>query len=505
MPRPEGLGSRKYDPGGEQFQLEDITHTVPVIQGSRYGTQEQMLTERRLVRKLDFRLLPAMAAIFILNNIDRGGMTAARLKGFEKDLGLSDLQYSVILSIFYAVYSPAQILPSVYIGACVIAWGLASMLTGVTTNYGQVIACRIFLGLPEAAFYPGVSLALHLLINLNASQELSFRATILFAGLILANGFGSLLAAGIFSWLFLIEGSITMTMGLSMMWILPDYPYNTRWVTTTERRLAQTRIAEDAGEADKDTEADSSFRGLKMALQDPIVLLFSSAGLGQYLGTSYGIFFPTLTNNLGFNTAHSLLLAAAPWVFATIIACANAWHAGKTGERFFHMTVWWCGLIVGLIISLCTGPRDQGPLCTMSVPARYFSMFLMVCSNAASAILLPWVANAVPRRPAKRAAAIAIVNGVSNLGGCIGSYIWKLELGPGYHKSMIISLGAIAFSTLHLFTVRQLLIRKHKQLDANDSVVLTAMNSARVKDAAVLEGITYEEAAERRKRIRYLY
>ncbi|KAJ7834292.1 major facilitator superfamily domain-containing protein [Mycena leptocephala] len=463
MSQPEGLGSGKYDPG-EQFQLEDMTHIVPVAQGSRY-----------------------------------------------------DLQYSVILSIFYAVYSPAQIpsnmifRPSVYIGACVIAWGLASMLTGVhlllwtsspshhlfsqvTANYGEVIACRIFLGLPEAAFYPGG--LLHLLINLNASQELTFRATILFAGLILANGFGSLLAAGIFSgmegvrgirawrWLFLIEGSITMTMGLSMMWILPDYPYNTRWVTTTERRLAQTRIAEDAGEADKDTEADSSFCGLKMALQDPTVLLFS-----------YGIFFPTLASNLGFNTAHSLLLAAAPWVFATIIACANAWHAGKTGERFFHMTVWWCALMVGLTISLCT----------MSVPARYFSMFLMVCSNAASAILLPWVANAVPRPPAKRAAAIAIVNGISNLGGCIGSYIWKLEWGPGYHKSMIISLGAIAFSTLHLFTVRQLLIRKNKQLDANDSVVLTAMNSARVKDAAVLEGITYEEAAERRKRIRYLY
>jgi hypothetical protein len=62
-------------------------------------------------------------------------------------------------------------------------------------------------------------------------------------------------------------------------------------------------------------------------------------------------------------------------------------------------------------------------------------------------------------------------------------------------------------SLINFLAVRQLLIRKNKQLDANDSVVLTAMNSARVKDldAAVLEGITYEEAAERRKRIRYLY
>jgi hypothetical protein len=34
-------------------------------------------------------------------------------------------------------------------------------------------------------------------------------------------------------------------------------PRNTRWINDKESRLAQARIAEDAGEADQDTEADS--------------------------------------------------------------------------------------------------------------------------------------------------------------------------------------------------------------------------------------------------------
>jgi hypothetical protein len=38
-------------------------------------------------------------------------------------------------------------------------------------------------------------------------------------------------------------------------------------VTTTERRLAQTRIAEDAGEADKDTEDDSYVESLYTRLR----------------------------------------------------------------------------------------------------------------------------------------------------------------------------------------------------------------------------------------------
>jgi len=112
----------------------------------------------------------------------------------------------------------------------------------------------------------------------------------------------------------------------------------------------------------------------------------------------------------------------------------------------------------------------------------------------------------VPRPPGKRAAAIGLVNGVTNLGTLIGVYTWKSEWGPRYHQSLLISLGAMVISTVLLIVVRQLLIRKNKQLDGDDSgIALAAMNSVRVKDAAVLEGITYKEATERRKRVRYLY
>jgi hypothetical protein len=57
-------------------------------------------------------------------------------------------------------------------------------------------------------------------------------------------------------------------------WLLPDFvspsptpifmalnidsqPRNTRWINDKESRLAQARLAEDAGEADQDTAADS--------------------------------------------------------------------------------------------------------------------------------------------------------------------------------------------------------------------------------------------------------
>ena len=53
--------------------------------------------------------------------------------------------------------------------------------------------------------------------------------------------------------------------------------------------------------------------------------------------------------------------------------------------------------------------------------------------------------------------------------------------------------------------IRQILIRKNKKLDADEKLAIESANRTRVEDAAKLEGITFEQAMERRKGYRYLY
>ncbi|KAF9441561.1 MFS general substrate transporter [Macrolepiota fuliginosa MF-IS2] len=488
---------------------------VDVVEGlPPSGSPERTAAEKRLVRKLDMRLLPTIFVIFIMNYIDRTGITTARLKGMQQDLGVNDVQYATIVAILYASYCPAQIpsnmalnivsRPSWYIGVCVVAWGLTSFLTGITKNFAGILACRVFIGLPEAAFYPG---AIYLLSRWYTKKELAFRSAVLYAGLLLSNAFGALIAAGILSnmegkrgirawrWLFFIEGAITIFVGLNSIWLLPDYPNNTRWLSQYELRLAQARLSEDAGEADKDTTEDSAWQGLKMAMKDPLVPLFAVMTAAQLLGLSFINFFPTLTQTLGFSTTVTLLLAAPPWILASIVCCLNAWHADRTGERYFHIAGWWWGVIIGFIIGLST----------MSVAGRYVSLFLMACGYVGFAMTLVWVSNAVPRPPAKRAAAIGIVNGFGNLGNLMGSYTWKAAWSPEYHPSMAISLGALVISSVLSLIIRQILVHRNKKLDADETAAMRGANRIRVEEAARIEGLTFEQAMERRKGFRYLY
>ncbi|RDX53994.1 MFS general substrate transporter [Lentinus brumalis] len=506
----EKVAALEYDEKGSD-PISSLNAELP--DGELLAPDVRPSAEGQLVRMLDMRLLPTIILIFIMNYIDRLAVTSARLKGLEQDLGLTDIQYSTVLAILYASYIPANIpsnmilnripRPSYYIAICVVLWGLTSALTGITHNYAGILVARVFVGLPEAAFYPG---GVYLLSRWYTRKELSFRSAIFYAGLMISNAFGSLMAAGILSrmegvldirawrWLFYIEGSITIVIGILAVFILPDYPHNTRWLSPAQRRLAQVRLAEDAGEADEDTETDSALQGLIMALKDPKVALFGVMICCLLLGTGFTNFFPTITGTLGFSFTVTLLLAAPPWIFATIVSCINAWHADRTGERYFHMCIPYWFIILGYIIAICT----------MSVPGRYISMFLMAGGSAGHALTLVWLANAIPRPPAKRSAAIALANAGGNIGAMISSFVWKVEWSPKYHQSMFIGIAALVLGTSLATVIRLILANENKQLERREGQILTTGEEERVKGAARLEGISYQDAIAHRRGFRYL-
>jgi hypothetical protein len=68
--------------------------------------------------------------------------------------------------------------------------------------------------------------------------------------------------------LFYIEGALTVAVAIIAVFILPDFPATTRWLSPEERRLAEMRMEEDAGVGDEENKQGSLTRGLTMALTD---------------------------------------------------------------------------------------------------------------------------------------------------------------------------------------------------------------------------------------------
>lgn len=267
------------------------------------------VVEKSLKRKLDMRC-SLFVLIYIMNYLDRNNISAARLKGLQADLNLTDSQYSTCLSILYVGYILMQVpsnmfinriqRPSIYIAVSMTLWGLVSTCSGFANNFGDMVGIRFALGFVEAAFLPG---ALLILSRWYTRKELTTRNAILFCGNLISNAFSSLIAAGILSnmqgvlghaawrWLFWIEGAITMTIALSSGFILPDLPTNARGFTEEELLVAQIRIMEDVGEADTDSEDQSPYSGLIMVLKDFKIYVMMLSLTAYVVGLSFNAFF----------------------------------------------------------------------------------------------------------------------------------------------------------------------------------------------------------------------
>jgi hypothetical protein len=120
--------------------------------------------DKKLVRKLDLRLIPGITLLYLLNYLDRVNIGQAKLNGITTSLNLSSTQYNACLSVVYVTYVafevPSNLIlkklrPSRWIPLIMVTWGIVTTLTGLVNSYGSLLACRLLLGAPEAGLFPG--------------------------------------------------------------------------------------------------------------------------------------------------------------------------------------------------------------------------------------------------------------------------------------------------------------------------------------------------------------
>jgi hypothetical protein len=74
-----------------------------------YTSDYSVETEKRLLRKIDRRLLPLVVNIYLFNYLDRNFITQARLYGLQKDTHVTAAVYQTTISIFSPGYIAMQI------------------------------------------------------------------------------------------------------------------------------------------------------------------------------------------------------------------------------------------------------------------------------------------------------------------------------------------------------------------------------------------------------------
>ncbi|KAF7560949.1 hypothetical protein G7046_g3207 [Stylonectria norvegica] len=461
----------KHQPAG----VEGVTIDYAAIVAA-WSPEERAEREKKFLRKIDFRLLPILIVMYIMNYIDRNAVPQARVQGLEADIGLKGVEYNVVLSVTFVGYILMQVpsnmvlskvRPSWYLAVCMMAWGIVSGCTGAVQGFGGLVACRFFLGVTEAPFFVGVAF---LFSGWYTRKELGLRLGIFFCAAMLSGAFGGLFAAGIaaafknnriesWRWLFIIEGAATVVFAVITGMVIPDWPTTTKWLTDEEKALGVLRIVEDAGEEEDDI---STFSAFKMAAKDHRVWLCILGQMCVQAVASLTNFLPTLVKNFGFSTIHTLLLTAPPYLFTACFCLFNTWFSDRTSKRSPHMIYPSMVALLGIIITMST----------TNIAARYFSLFLMLpgtygCFQISNA----WMANIGARPRKKRAISLAMNNSVGNLALVWTPYLYPASDGPRYTTAWSVNLALTVVTLLSSVALGFILKKDNKKLDELEATV----------------------------------
>lgn len=126
---------------------------------------------RKLRRKMDMRILPLCAWMYLLNYLDRGNIGNSKLLNSEtgdsliQQTNMSNLQYAIAVSLFAVAYALFEVpsnwimkryvRPSRWLATLLLLWGIFTIGFAGVQSFAQVTILRFFIGVFEAGFFPG--------------------------------------------------------------------------------------------------------------------------------------------------------------------------------------------------------------------------------------------------------------------------------------------------------------------------------------------------------------
>ncbi|KAI0890121.1 MFS general substrate transporter [Annulohypoxylon maeteangense] len=487
-------GVDNYEPGdgkelhGEISHIENLTNTRTTLKSFAD------LDEKKILRKMDIRLIPPLTVLYLLSYLDRGNIGNAKIEGLQEDLGISSDQYNLCLTVFFFTYGlfevPSNLIlkklrPSIWLPLIMVVWGIVLTLMGIVRGFHGLLITRLFLGVAEAGLFPGCA---YYLTMWYSRHEIQLRQAMFFSAASIAGAFSGLLAFAIakmdgignlegWRWIFILEGLVTIVIASVAFFVLHDFPETASFLTPKEREFVMFRLKYqgqyqgiEVGQMQVAQAEEFEWKYVLDAFKDWQIWV----NIFVYWGIVcpiYGIslFLPTIIRNLGYSASTAQLMTVPIYIVAAILSVIFAFLSDRAGKRSPFIISFLLLMIVGF--SMCissTNPR-----------VVYGGVFLAACSMyPAFPGLVTWLSNNLAGS-CKRSAGMALQIGIGNLAGAMASNFYRQKDSPRYILGHGLEIGFIGVGIIAALILL---------------VAYTAINKAR--DKAIRQGAGDQFTAE---------
>jgi len=380
--------------------------------------------EDKIYAKVTWRLIPFLCLCYLCAYLDRVNVGFAKLQMLN-DLQWSETVYGLGAGIFFAGYVLVEVPSNIllqrvgakrWIARIMVSWSLLSAATAFVTTPTMFYVVRFLLGVAEAGFLPGI--ILYLTYWYPASRRAKITA-LFYCAIPLSGVIGGPLSGWILSafagasglqgwqWLFILEATPSLLVGIAVLFILDDGIRQARWLTPTEKNILERNIQNETNH--------KLHHSITQALKDSRIwllgLIYFSIAMGVYV---FSFWLPTLIKDAGVKDVLNIgLLVAIPYFAGMVSMVFWARHSDKHQERRWHLAA---AMVVG-----ATG------LSLSTLAANGIWMVLMALTFASMGIqaMAPifWSMPTALLGGSAAAVGIALITSIGNIGGFTSTYL----------------------------------------------------------------------------------
>ncbi|KAK6460942.1 putative allantoate permease [Scheffersomyces coipomensis] len=357
----------KPDPKNPFLDRKVAEHYRQVYEESQYecrGVFDPHFTwdpaeERKIVRKLDYRVALSACLMFCALQVDRGNIAQAVSDTLLQDLKLTTDDFNTGNTIFFVSFLfaelPSQLIskalgPDIFVPIQICLWSIVSLSQGWINNKASFYATRSLIGILEGGFIADLVLWLSYFYT---SKELPIRLSWFWSTLSLVSIAASLAAFGIlrlkghlglagWRWLFIIEGIFTLLVGIASFYLMVPSAVQTKsrlhpksWFTDREAKIVVNRVLrDDPSKGDMHNRQGLTPKMIWKSLIDYDLYPIYALGLFQYGPALVLETYQTINlRELGFSTLNTNLLTIPSSVISIIFLLLITWLSEKVNNR----------------------------------------------------------------------------------------------------------------------------------------------------------------------------